>query len=67
MGYDITFHPISEAQMDAWYFSLLDSLAKGDTSRLEAVAEEAGMDPFYINKYRGSDEVCRRDAAFRTI
>lgn len=29
MGYDITFHPISEAQMDAWYFSLLDSLAKG--------------------------------------
>ena len=52
MGYDITFHPISEAQMDAWYFSLLDSLAKGDTSRLEAVAEDAGMDPFYINKYR---------------
>lgn len=52
MGYDITFHPISEAQMDAWYFSLLDSLAKGDMSRLEAVAEEAGMDPFYINKYR---------------
>ena len=39
MGYDITFHPISEAQMDAWYFSLLDSLAKGDTSRLEAVAD----------------------------
>lgn len=34
MGYDITFHPISEEQMDAWYFSLLDSLAKGDTSRL---------------------------------
>lgn len=33
-------------------FSLMDSLAKGDTSRLEAVAEEAGMDPFYINKYR---------------
>ena len=33
-------------------FSLLDSLAKGDTSRLEAVAEDAGMDPFYINKYR---------------
>ena len=65
MGYDITFHPISEAQMDAWYFSLLDSLAKGDTSRLEAVAEEAGMDPFYI--IQGSDEVCRRDAAFRTI
>ena len=30
----------------------MDSLAKGDTSRLEAVAEEAGMDPFYINKYR---------------
>lgn len=27
-------------------------LAKGDTSRLEAVAEDAGMDPFYINKYR---------------
>lgn len=52
MGYDITFHPISEEQMDAWYFSLMDSLAKGDTSRLEAVAEEAGMDPFYINKYR---------------
>ena len=52
MGYDITFHPISEEQMDAWYFSLLDSLAKGDTSRLEAVAEDAGMDPFYINKYR---------------
>lgn len=45
MGYDITFHPISEEQMDAWYFSLMDSLAKGDTSR----------------------EVCRRDAAFRTI
>ena len=42
MGYDITFHPISEEQMDAWYFSLMDSLAKGDTSRLEAVAEEAG-------------------------
>lgn len=52
MGYDITFHPISEEQMDAWYFSLMDSLAKGDTSRLETVAEEAGMDPFYINKYR---------------
>lgn len=51
MGYDISYHPISVEQMNEWYFSRLKEIAKGDTSKAEAIAKEAGMDPFYIERY----------------
>lgn len=49
MGYDVSYHPISPAQMKLWYF---DRLNDPDFSQGEAIGKKAGMKDFYIEKYK---------------
>lgn len=46
MGYDVSYHPISEEQIELWYWKGLDDL-NGAQER----ALEAGIEEFYVNKY----------------
>jgi len=46
MGYDVTFHPISEAEIHTWYFNALN-----DEAEARSMAAAAGMDEFYTGKY----------------
>jgi hypothetical protein len=47
MGYDVTYHPITEREIEEWYFDVLVNNVKIDT-----LAEEYGIDDFYKNKYK---------------
>lgn len=51
MGFDVSYHPISEQEMEAWYFQPLEWLRAGDADRVRRLAEASGMEPFYIDKY----------------
>lgn len=46
MGWDISYHPISEAQMHAWYFDVL----AGKTS-VATLANQHDLEEFYQQKY----------------
>lgn len=46
MGYDVSYHPISEEQINLWYWKGLEDL---DVARVMAL--EVGMEEFYVNKY----------------
>lgn len=46
MGFDITYHPISEYEIQHWYFD-----AMNDVSLIEKLALENNIDPFYKGKY----------------
>jgi hypothetical protein len=46
VGYDITYHPISEKEIEEWYFDIFLNKEKIDT-----LAKEYNMDDFYKNKY----------------
>ena len=46
MGWDISYHPISEQQMQEWYFDVLDN-----PERIEQVIRRSGMEEFYAAKY----------------
>lgn len=47
MGWDISYHPISEEQIRAWYFDVLDNL-----KLIENLAYDNKIDDFYKEKYR---------------
>ncbi len=47
MGWDISYHPISENQINKWYFEVLEN-----ESLVEELANKIEMDPFYVNKYK---------------
>ena len=51
MGYDVSYHPISEDEIQQWYFSPLADLVKGGEEAVRALAQQQGMDAFYIEKY----------------
>lgn len=51
MGYDITFHPISEEQMDAWYFPCWTAWQRGYVPS-GGGGGRRGDGSVYINKYR---------------
>lgn len=54
MGWDISYHPISEQQMQEWYFDVLDN-----PERIEQVIRRSGMEEFYAAKYRQTMDVAR--------
>lgn len=54
MGWDISYHPISETQMQTWYFDMLEH-----PEHIEAVIKRYGLDDFYAEKYRNTMEVAR--------
>jgi hypothetical protein len=47
MGYDVTYHPIFEAEINKWYFDVLL-----DNGKADALAEKYNVDGFYIDKYK---------------
>ena len=51
MGFDVSYHPISENEIDEWYFTVLADVKNGNTGTARALAQSRGMDEFYINKY----------------
>ena len=46
MGWDISYHPIDEEQMKAWYFDVLEEKALVNT-----LASQHGIEDFYQQKY----------------
>lgn len=46
MGWDISYHPIDEEQMKAWYFDVLEKKALVNT-----LASQHGIEDFYQQKY----------------
>lgn len=68
MGYDISYHPITEAEMREWYFDLdFTAIVEKDYSALEQLAKQYGIEDFYLEKYRDMLDVAvntEPDAAF---
>lgn len=46
MGWDISYHPISEKQIEDWYFDVLDN-----QNLIEQLASENNIEDFYKDKY----------------
>lgn len=46
MGFDVTFHPVSEQEILKWYFAGLE-----DEKAAESFAQSQGLDEFYVAKY----------------
>jgi len=46
MGFDASFHPISEDEIHEWYFDKLN-----DAEGARSLAQRCNIDEFYINKY----------------
>ena len=55
MGFDVSWHPISQREMHRWYFDRLPEMRRGDSSGLEAVLER--YDP---GKEKGHQGFCRK-------
>ena len=51
MGFDVSFHPISPAEMDMWYFTPLEWVRQGQKDKVLDLAEQYGMEAFYAQKY----------------
>jgi hypothetical protein len=49
MGFDVSYHPISEPELREWYFAALE-----DDSLVDALAARHGIEDFYRDKYRGT-------------
>jgi hypothetical protein len=48
MGFDMSYHPITETELKEWYFDVLE-----DRSRLGVLCERYGIDPANADKYKG--------------
>ena len=46
MGFDVSFHPISPAEMDMWYFTPLEWVRQGQKDKVLDLAEQYGMEAF---------------------
>jgi hypothetical protein len=52
MGYDISYHPITEAEIKQWYWELdFTKIAEKDYSAVKDLAGPYNMDEFYQEKY----------------
>lgn len=51
MGFDISYHPIKVEQMEEWYFNRLEEVKEGIYSKVQEIAQRAGIDEFYVDKY----------------
>jgi hypothetical protein len=51
MGYDVSYHPISEEEMHEWYFGRLDEIRRGELKTAYALAERFGLNGLYLDKY----------------
>ncbi len=51
MGFDISYHPVSEQEINSWYFSLLPDVRAGQYQRIDALAADFAIEDFYRQKY----------------
>lgn len=51
MGYDVSFHPISQDEMKDWYFTPMEWVKQGQEEKVLALAAQHGMEDFYAEKY----------------
>jgi hypothetical protein len=49
MGFDVSYHPISEPELQEWYFAALE-----DDSLVDTLAARHGIEDFYRDKYRST-------------
>lgn len=54
MGFDVSWHPISQREMVQWYFDPLERARAGDLSPVRALAEE-----YQLGRAAGYEDVCR--------
>jgi len=61
MGYDVSWHPISEKQIHKWYFDVLDNRSLADKlsvripdNQLEDESQRKEFEEFYLDKYKGT-------------
>ena len=52
MGYDISYHAISEDEISKWYFEALELARAGKFDEVLALANKAGVEEFYAQKYK---------------
>lgn len=55
MGYDISYHPINEQEIQEWYFDVLF-----DHTRIDKVARAHNLDEFHEEKYRNTIRIAGR-------
>ncbi len=53
MGFDVSWHPISQKEMFLWYFDRLEEVRAGDRSKLTALARE-----HQLGKAEGNEAFC---------
>ncbi|WP_158960677.1 hypothetical protein [Myroides fluvii] len=58
MGFDISYHPINEQEIQTWYFDVLE-----DESTLEKQAQAHQIDEFYVEKYSNTISIAKETAA----
>ncbi len=51
MGFDVSYHPLQESEMHRWYFDRLPEIRKGNSGFARKIAEDAGMEEFYVTRY----------------
>ena len=52
MGYDISYHAISEDEISKWYFEALELARAGKFDEVLALASKAGVEEFDAQKYK---------------
>lgn len=52
MGFDISYHPISEEEMKKWYFNCLKDFSAGNEKGIYQLASEYEIEDFYVEKYK---------------
>ncbi len=58
MGWDISYHPISEEQIKSWYFDVLE-----DKNAIELLSQQYSLDDFYKQKYLDTIDVALKTDA----
>lgn len=51
MGFDISYHPIKETEITAWYFNQFEDLVDKNYQQANQLAEDFGIEDFYRQKY----------------
>lgn len=51
MGFDVTYHPINEDEIQEWYFDRLKDVKADNLTPVLELAKSFGTDDFYIDKY----------------
>lgn len=52
MGYDTSYHAISEDEISKWYFEALELTRASKFDEVLALATKAGVEKFYAQKYK---------------